>query len=126
MIRRLVLLAGLWAVAVVPARATPLPLLPTPPCHCEWLEVNDPADDPIQTAAEVAADVLHEGDPAFVLVCLTGPVLPPLPPGPGGGPSPFGVPPAPPVDPPPVATTEAATGLLLLAGVAGLGLVRRR
>ncbi len=110
MIRRLVLLAGLWAAAVVPAGAT-LIGLPPAPCLCDWVQVNDPTDDPIQTAAEVAEDAIHEGDPAYVLVCLTGPILPPVPSGPGGAPVPFGFPP---VDPPPTATGEAGTAVLLI------------
>jgi hypothetical protein len=119
-IRRLVLLAGLWAAAVLPATGTPIGLPPAP-CLCDWVLVNDPTDDPIQTAAEIAADAIHEGDPSYVLVCPAGPLLPPvpspfgipplgIPPAPGA-PVPFGVPP---VDPPPTATGEAGTGILLI------------
>ncbi len=125
--------------------------LPPPPCGCVWDIVNNPFDDPVQTAAEIEADKLNEGDPEWVLSCRdftdivvlpvsTGPAIviyvpPNLPPvgvtpfsvPPGTPPTgvPFSIPPGgtPPIDTPPVQTAEAATGLLLLAGLTTCGLL---
>lgn len=91
----------LWATpssAIVVAQKD----LPPPPCGCVWDIVNNPFDDLVQTAAEIEADKLHEGDPEWELSCRefidiaipfgVPPGAPPLAPPlvPTGVPTPFG------------------------------------
>lgn len=78
------------------------------PCYChEVFAPSNPDDDPIQTAEERAADLLHEPEPD--IVCEVPPLPRPTPP-----------------PPPPVETSEAATRWLLVAGLGMLVLLNPR
>lgn len=102
--------AGVLAVLMLATPVSALPVWPEPAgCNCDWIETIQPPDDtpdPVQTAEERMADLLHEPPPEFTLVCVIPPSQPP------SGPT--------------LSTPEPATWLLLVAAVVLIPLKVRR